>query len=359
MKAIIKNTAVPALAILLQVSLGTTAVADQVIWERGNPQRGVSAPFDHGSRIASNPNNREGRFRFDLEIMQTVVHQGSSFNLRLAVNSRDGSMALYNPVEFIRQWDESLLEAFRPDFIFLHTDGSGMVCGEHVEYGHINIAVEEMISLNQDDWIISPSNIVRVPADAESFPSDHRELRYLKEFYNRRSLTQMRSTLINGHTVTFWHDDSLSPVATRAPWLGLGVGLYKDPRTRVNRVAVHVRYGGYDDLPSTVFELQHIHRKNQEFDTEGYKLVTGFMFSALEELNEKMADIRRMAGQIEHLQRVRRSMNPDGADVPSVWNAPATDGIDRMIEQLERAGKADMQEFIQRHGLDNVGFRVE
>lgn len=358
MKTIIKNTAVPALAILLHAGLGTTAFADRVIWERDQPQRGVSADFDRQSSIAPNPRDRQGRFQFDLEIMQTVHRGGeqvvldwedveSNFEIRLAVNSRDGSMAIYEPMELMRQWNDALLEYFRPDFIFLHTDGTGFVCGEHVEYGPINIAVEEMLQLDGDDWIVSPANNARIPATAEPVEVGNTQRRFLGAIYNRANLAKLRGTLASGHSFTLWHDGTLSPVATQVPWLGMGVGLYKDPHARVNRVALQVRYGGDDGAPATVVQLRHIHRKHQQFDTEGYNLITAFLFSAIDQALD-------MRGKMEGLG-FREGVLKDHLEALHPEDSHGREIIDRMLDDLDHEKKQQVQDFIQQHGLDQLG----
>src|SRR5690606_25976391 len=99
----------------------------------------------------------------------------------------------------------------------------------------------------------------------------------------------------NGY-LQFWVSRNAHPVATRMPWLGLGVGLMKDERVRANRLVRRMRAEGADsDGGDLVMDLIELEAARIEADTTPYRFVTAFTARGLDEamaLGHQAVDIQ-------------------------------------------------------------------
>lgn len=219
------------------------------------------------SRFAANPDSLPGIYRFDLRQRLRVDSADGLVDMTCFVNSRDASLIC--PDWGLSGWTLGVEPAQgKLDFVLRQADGDLFACGRHRDFGPacVQLGVEIGPAFA---WL---RNMGLHKALLDSIPATPQTLGEGPG----GNVQGVRARTSDGY-LQLWFDRRASPVATQMPWLGLGVGVMKDARARVNRTVRRARFEGADrDRSDVVLDLIELEPARLERRLDGYRLVTAF-----------------------------------------------------------------------------------
>lgn len=303
-----------------------------------NPEaiRQREAAWARDSPFAANPDTVPGRYRFDLRLRQLVDSADGLVDMTCFANSRDASLLC--PEWGLGGWTLGMTPAQGTlEFVLRQADGDVLVCGQHRDLGPACLQLGDEIGpafawlrntgLNQaflDSIATTPQTLGDGP---------------------RGAVQGVRGRTADGF-LQLWFDHRGSGIATRMPWVGMGVGLLRDERSRVVRTVRGARFERADrDGGDVILELIELAPARIERDLAGYRLVTAFSARGLEESGS--IAVRMMAMQRE-AAGIRGELDacPKGRDGTDC----RTHHRER-LKALDERAKAMALDFARRHGL--------
>ena len=238
-------------------------------------RRQVETTFVADSRFPPNPRSEMGRYRFDLMIRQLIDSSEGLGEITYFVNSADNSQ-LFLP---------GLMGSWMPGggnfaqgevhFAVRQADGDVFICGKHQEIGPACLLLGENLGAGFG-WLRDMTrhrhflaSIPRTPQTLGEGPGGN---------------VQGIRGEGDGIMLQMWVGRRASSIATQMPFLGAGVGVFKDTRIRANRLVHRTRWEGGDlDGGDLVFDLVGIGPAEQSVDSSDYRFVTAFTGQGLVE----------------------------------------------------------------------------
>jgi hypothetical protein len=230
--------------------------------------------FRAASDFPANPDQNAGLFRFDLRLVEYVDGSRAKGEFTQYVNTRDGSVALFDPEDAILAMNGEVLPDVTLEFVLLRPGGNALACGVHKQFGKgcidaggaRKVATGHLQLLNaMQDWLDSTARTAQTlpPTSAYTQPDADAQ--------------PLRGKFVGGQAMTLWREPGTSRIATHIPWLGFGAGLYKDYDARRNRVAQVAVFEGADlHGGNLAFKLLDVAREQRSFDTRRYPQITAF-----------------------------------------------------------------------------------
>ncbi|NZA25056.1 hypothetical protein H0E84_01530 [Luteimonas sp. SJ-92] len=302
------------------------------------------ALFNRDSPFPANPPGDSGLFRFDLQIVQFLDSSRAKGKFTQYVNSRDGSIALLEPERVLQALGGRPIPEVALAFVLLRPGGNALVCGKHKDFGEAcikgggDMSVGDGLLLDYTGAMSWFNSIARTP---QSMPATNANTQPSE--LDR----PLRGKLPEGGYLSLWHDPVASRVQTQVPWLGLGAGLFKDYRTRVNRVArVMVAEGADVDGGDVGFRLVGIQPADRSFDTSQYRIVTGFTTAGLDEARAMGLGI--MTDTMQQAQEISAALRACQPDDPGRL---CRRKHSEQMQQLQDDNAAQIRDWAQRHGL--------
>ncbi|MBB1061843.1 hypothetical protein [Marilutibacter spongiae] len=275
-------------------------------WQRR--KRAREAAFGAESRFPANPQDDRGSFRFDWAIVHTVDSADLLADFEYHVNSADGSALVAG--DAIRPLLGHLPAAADIDFLLRKANGDLLACGTHDRVGKACLKLGEDLPA-AFAWL---GHATRTGAFLSSIASTPQRLGSPPPGRARGARGRVD---IDGepHYLQVWVAPGASPVATQVAWLGMGSGVLKDTRSRINREVRRVRYEGIDrDGGDVVVDTESIRPSVAARDTRDYRIVTAFGSSALAEATAIGAGMQEVAArEVQALDRALRECLPGDA----------------------------------------------
>lgn len=225
------------------------------------------------SRFPANPDTLPGTYRFDLRQRLRVDSADGLVDMSCFVNSRDASLIC--PDWGLSGWGLDLESAQgKLDFVLRQADGDVFACGRHRDFGPACLQLGEQIG-PAFAWL---RNVGLHQALLDSIPATPQTLGEGPG----GAVQGVRARTADGY-LQLWFDRRASTIATQMPWLGLGVGVMKDTRARVNRTVRRARFEGADrDGGDVVIDLIELEPARLERRLD-YRVVTAFTAQGLEQ----------------------------------------------------------------------------
>lgn len=293
----------------------------------------VEANYAADSTFPPNPSTGIGLNRFDLRLMQTVDTPQGLFTFTYFANSADGSL-------LFPEWTlDTLLPAGREftrgqmHFVLRRADGDILACGKHETAGLGCLQLGENLgpafawlqkSTQQKRFLES---IPRTPQTLQDPPAG--------------SVQGVRGKTGDGF-IQMWLDRRASSIRTQQLFLGAGVGIIKDPRTRSNRL---VRRTLWEDADRIVADLVEMESARIERDTSAYRLVTAFTSQGISEATTLGLDLNQLQAEAAEIQQAL-----DACPKGSTGKDCRKTHRQRMKELNERARQQAL-DYARRHGL--------
>lgn len=299
-------------------------------------RRQAEAAFTANSPFPPNPESELGVYRFDLRLRQLVDSSRGLDRITYFANTADGSLLFPN-------WS---IEGLLPPgsfgegelhFVIRQADGDVMACGQHPDFGDACVLLGENLG-SGFAWL--------------------RDMTLLRQFLD--SIPRVPQTLGEGPGgnvqgirgkgddvfVQMWVSRRASTLATQVPFLGAGVGVIKDFRTRANRVVWRTRWEGGDlDGGDLVIDLIEMESARMERDTSLYRFITAFTA-------EGLAEAMAIGGQADDVMAQARAIEEALAACPA-----GRAGIDcrkfhrERMKALNEGMRDQALDFARRHGL--------
>lgn len=238
-------------------------------------RRQVEATFAANSRFPPNPESEMGRYRFDLLIRQLIDSSEGLGEITYFVNSADNSQ-LFLP-GLMGNWmpGGGNFAQGEVHFAVRQADGDVFICGKHQDIGPACLLLGEDLG-SAFGWFRDMSlhrnfldSIPRTPQTLGEGPGGN---------------VQGIRGEGDGIMLQMWVGRRASSIATQMPFLGAGVGVFKDTRIRANRLVHRTRWEGGDlDGGDLVFDLVEIGPAEQGVDSSDYRFVTAFTGQGLVE----------------------------------------------------------------------------
>lgn len=303
-----------------------------------NPEaiRRREAAWVRDSAFPSNPDTVPGRYRFDLRLRQLVDSADGLVDMTCFANSRDASLLC--PEWGLGGWTLGMGSAQgQLEFVLRQADGDVLACGQHRDLGASCIVLGEEIrpafawlrnmGLNQaflDSVATTPQTLAEGP---------------------RGAVQGVRGRTADGH-LQLWFDRRGSGIATRMPWIGMGVGLLRDERARVVRTVRGARFEGADrDGGDVILELIELAPARIERDLADYRLVTAFTARGLD---ESMS----LSAQLMALQRESVGIRAELEACPRGQTGRDCRAHHReRLKTVDERAKTMARDFGRRHGL--------
>jgi hypothetical protein len=299
-------------------------------------QRRREEAWRRDSTFPANPDTVPGRYRFDLRLRQQVDSADGLVDMTCFVNSRDASLLC--PDWGLTGWTLGVTPAQgKLDFVLRQADGDVLACGQHRDLGASCVQLGEQLGPGFA-WLRNMTlhrafldSIATTPQSLGEGPAVH--------------VQGVRGRAADGY-LQLWFDRYASPVATRMPWLGLGVGVMRDERARVLRTVRRARFEGADrDGGDVVLDLVELEPARIERDLAGYRLVTAFTAQGLD---ESMS----LSAQLLAMQREGVGIRAELDACPSGRTGSDCRAHHReRLKALEQRARDMALGFGQRHGL--------
>ncbi|PRH81933.1 hypothetical protein [Arenimonas caeni] len=238
-------------------------------------RRQVEATFAANSRFPPNPESEMGSYRFDLMIRQLIDSSEGLGEITYFVNSADNSQ-LFLP-GLMGNWmpGGGNFAQGEVHFAVRQADGDTFICGKHQEIGPACLLLGDDLG-SAFGWFRDMSlhrdflaSIPRTPQTLGEGPGGN---------------VQGIRGKGDGIMLQMWVSRRPSSIATQMPFLGAGVGVFKDTRIRANRLVHRTRWEGGDlDGGDLVFDLVEIGPAEQSVDSSDYRFVTAFTGQGLVE----------------------------------------------------------------------------
>ncbi len=345
----------------------SAAGADSLLVHRAWELTEVGAVTDAGavyrasSSFPANPTNNRDQYQFDFKISQHVTTPQYTGHLVYYINSADGSIAFTvddNPV--LRERLGIIADQGELHFGIRKADGNVLICGRYKDVADGNTKRGMDIGKNRniaDLWMESYMSQMQWLNDDDVVPSGVRGL-------TTEQLTLIEDAHITGRRASYYlpesgRDQVLDlffidfpvPIATSMPFMGLGVGVFKNFRLNINQLAV---FSAFHQVPlesgnaDLYFWLNSIHKAEATFRPGEYVVMTAFNRAGMEGLNaltEGGSSIQNIAQRISDLQR-QRSNCPDGEAGQSCREA-----IDRQVKELQQQAENMANELMEKYNI--------
>lgn len=288
------------------------------------------------STFPANPDTVPGRYRFDLRLRQLVDSADGLVDMTCFANSRDASLLC--PEWGLGGWTLGMGSAQgQLDFVLRQADGDVLVCGQHRDMGPACVQLGDEIG-PAFAWL---RNMGLNRAFLDSISGTPQTL----GDGPRGAVQGVRGRTADGF-LQLWFDRRGSGIATRMPWIGMGVGLLRDERARVVRTVRGARFEGADrDGGDVILELIELAPARIDRDLAGYRLVTAFTARGREEsgsiATRMMAMQREAAGVRAELDACPRGQA--GRDCRAHHR--------ERLKAIDQRAKDMALDFGRRHGL--------
>lgn len=316
------------------------ADAGDAEWRRRKQAR--EAAYRADSRFPRNPEGDLGKFQFDWMILHTVDSADLLEDFKYFVNSADGSwLVTGDAIGHLMAAAPPLPADAAIDGLIRKANGDFLLCGTHPDIGRACMKLGDDIPA-AFAWLASAartheflSSIARTPQRLGSAPPGRAR--------GARGKVDIDGT---DRYLQVWVAPSASAVATQVPWLGMGSGVIKDARARVNREVRRVRYEGADrDGGDVVIDLKQMQPAVAGLDTRSYRIVTAFAGPALEQAIGFGEDASSLADQAAEIDTALRAcpQGRSGAECRRVNRA--------RMKQLDEGARDQALRWAREHGL--------
>lgn len=255
------------------------------------------AAFAADSRFPRNPEDDNGEFRFDWKIHHRIDSRDALADFAYHLNSADGSWLVQG--EHIRHLlPDTQLPGAQFEFLIRKGNGDLLACGKHRDLGPAckKLGVELPYAFA---WL---ADATRLRAFLDSVGSTPQTLGPGPGGATRGVRGRMNADGRDRH-LQVWVDRGASPVATQVPWLGMGAGVLKDHRAKLNRQVRRVRFEAADlDGGDVTVDLLSMRPERAARSTAGFRIVTAFTASALEEANALGASLAALQSEARAIQ---------------------------------------------------------
>lgn len=299
-------------------------------------RRRHEAAFTADSQFPPNPESPLGLYRFDLIIHQVVDSASGVDSLTYFANTADGSL-LFPSWSLEGGLPPGLSDHGELHFVIRQADGDLMACGKHREFGNACLLMGDDLGRGFA-WLRDMSlhrrfleSIPRTPQALGEGPGG--------PFQGVRGRSE-------GTHIQMWLSRSASRVSTQVPFIGAGVGVMKDFRTRANRTVKRTRWEGVDhDGGDLVIDLVAMAPSRSERDTSLYRFITAFTTEGLEEANRIGMGLQQMQAQAMEIEQAIAAC-PGG----SAGRECRRVNRERM-KALNESARDQALDFGRRHGL--------
>lgn len=232
--------------------------------------------FRAGSDFPPNPAAELGAYAFDWRIVQRIDSEDARGEFAHYVNSADGSQ-LFEAADLATLLGGREFPGVELHFILRKGNDDVLACGSHVDLGLACLKTGDELD-GAFAWLRDMSGVTAfldstasTPQTLGPGPGD--------------GARGVRGRVADGF-LQVWVRPGPSPVATHVPWLGLGNGVLKDTRARINRQTVRVRHESASLRGGPVqLDLVSMVQRVRRIDTSGYRVVTAFTGAAIDEAN--------------------------------------------------------------------------
>ncbi|MEO1003463.1 MAG: hypothetical protein AAFX65_10170 [Cyanobacteria bacterium J06638_7] len=272
------RAATAAMALLMASPAAAAAGYDQRSAFPANP------PLAHGSSGAA---AAAGSYRFDLLLDVEIDIGTGPMPARVYVNSGDGSMLLEEPS--LTLWSFGASDLLRRVSVhhLLVANRQALACGEAASastaaqaeklFGarRLCFGVGQLSPLLASEAEFDRDNFFDLAVASPPFPPRSRLPAA------RDGDLEMFAAETRGGRTTLWLEPGSSEVATQVPFLGPGVGVIKDPRSRRNRLVRHAWLHSPQNLgsqaPANVYiSLKRLGPANHQVSLTSYRRITAF-----------------------------------------------------------------------------------
>lgn len=299
-------------------------------------RREREAAFRAGSGFPANPVADLGAHAFDWRIVQRIDSEDARGEFAHYVNSADGSQ-LFEAADLATLLGGREFPGVELHFILRKGNDDVLACGSHVDLGLSCMKTGDELD-GAFAWLRDMSGVTAfldsvagTPQTLGPGPGD--------------GARGVRGQVSDGF-LQVWVRPGPSPIATHVPWLGLGNGVFKDTRARINRQTVRVRHESASLRGGPVqLDLVSMTQRVRRIDTSAYRVVTAFTGAALDEANAIGAS---SAGFAVEARRIRAALDacPRGRT-----GRECRDRYRREMKELDHRFRDKAMDFGRRHGL--------
>ena len=303
------------------------------------------AAYAADSRFPRNPDGDVGTFRFDWTIHHRIDTRDALADFRYHLNSADGSW-LVQGADIRHLLPDGAIPGVQFEFLIRKGNGDALICGKHRDLGPSCAKTGNELPY-AFAWL---SDATRLRAFLDSVRRTPQTLGP-GPGGGRPGVRGRMNVEGSDRHLQVWVDRVPSTVATQVPWLGMGAGVLKDHRARVNRVVRRVRFEGADlDGGDVVVDLLRMSPGEASRSTVGYRLVTAFTMPAIEEANALGASLAGLQDDafVNQAREIQAALDAcprgtPGRDCRKTHRA--------RMKQLDEDAKRRAFEFAERHGL--------
>ena len=299
-------------------------------------RRRHEAAFTADSRFPANPESPLGLYRFDLIIHQIIDSASGVDSVTYFANTADGSL-LFPSWSLEGGLPPGLSAYGELHFVIRQADGDLMACGKHRDFGQACLMMGDDLGRGFA-WLRDMGlhrryldSIPRTPQALGEGPGG--------PFQGVRGQSE-------GTHVQMWLSRRASHVSTQVPFIGAGVGVMKDFRTRANRTVKRARWEGIDrDGGDLVIDLVDMAPSRAERDTSLYHFITAFTGEGLEEAMSLGGQLQQMQAQAMEIEQALAACpgGNAGRDCRRLHR-------DRM-KALNEGAREQALDYARRHGL--------
>lgn len=298
------------------------------------------AAFAADSRFPRNPDGDSGEFRFDWKIHHRIDSRDVLADFSYHLNSADGSW-LVQGANVRHLLPDGSIPGVQFDFLIRKANGDVLLCGKHRDIGPACAKTGQELPY-AFAWL---ADATRLRAFLDSVRGTPQTLGAGPGGGTRGVRGRMNAEGSDRY-LQVWVDRGISPIATQVPWLGMGAGVLKDHRARINRQVRRVRFENADsDGGDVTIDLLAMTPERAARSTAGLRIVTAFTVPALDEANALGASLAGLQDQARAIQDALDACPDDraGRDCRNTHRA--------RMKQLNEDARRRALDFGQRHGL--------
>ncbi|MCO6163851.1 hypothetical protein [Flavobacterium sp. NRK F7] len=251
----------------------------KVVWNYDGKQQSIptieqGTPFDDSkyfdlkAKIAINPIEPHGFFKFDYEMEQYIAINNQSGNFTYKVNSNDNSMYIHgtdieNNDLFQPLKNNPYVQQYKINFIIRNAQNDWYAFVEHQEKGKICIKMPSGFTFSNvftDTYSKSLEVLNSAKANANTIT-------------NTSPLEPYRGTFTDNDgsqkRITFWFAKEEAQIPTGIPLMGFGVGVFKDVLEKKQKFLAVTEA---EDGVSKLLHLEQI--EEWGINTDGYKILS-------------------------------------------------------------------------------------
>ncbi|RQP14722.1 MAG: hypothetical protein EAS52_16950 [Parapedobacter sp.] len=324
----------------------------------------AGAVFRMPSSFPANPTNNRDQYRFDFKVSQNIVTSLYTGDIVYYINSADGSMAFTaedNPA--LRERLAGIGGGGRGEFHFgiRKADGNLLICGRLEEVEGTKRRGMDMGKNKQIDdvWLetyLAHMQWLNDDGGAPPPPEMHGASAAMLELVEDTRVTGRRAKYFipeegREQVLDLFFVDFPVPIATSVPFMGLGVGVFKNTNQNINQLVI---FSAYRDVPfesgtaNLLFSLNTLHKAEAVFRPGEYVVMTAFNKTGQQDMQELLSgagSIQEYRDRVLTLQQQLREC-PDGSA-----GRDCRERIQQQLKALEREFEAKMQEFMEKHNV--------